>query len=253
MKTRRITLFALVLGGFACALASGLAEAQPALDVLTVTGGGEQPSTWSVSLQVLLFMTVLSVLPALLMTMTSFTRIIIVLAILRQGLGTQQTPSNSILVGIALILTGFIMAPVFAKVQETAIEPYLEQTITASEALETGMLPMREFMLEHTHQDDLMMFAGLAGQGDFASSDDVPLTLLLPAYLTSELKTAFYTGFVLLIPFLIIDLVVASVLMSVGMVMLSPLIISLPFKIMLFVLVDGWSIVMSVIAQSFAV
>lgn len=221
------------------------------LDLLTVAANPDQSQTWSISLQVLLFMTVLSVLPALLMTMTSFTRIVIVLAILRQGLGTQQTPSNSILVGIALILTAFVMQPVFVQIRAEAVQPYLDQTITADEALDKGVLPVREFMLDNTLETDLSLFAGLAGSKDFASRADVPLTLLMPAFLTSELKTAFFTGFVLLIPFLIIDLVVASVLMSVGMVMLSPQIISLPFKIMLFVLVDGWSLVMTVLARSY--
>jgi flagellar biosynthetic protein FliP len=221
------------------------------LDLLTVAANADQSQTWSISLQVLLFMTVLSVLPALLMTMTSFTRIVIVLAILRQGLGTQQTPSNSILVGVALILTAFVMSPVFVEVRAEAVQPYLDRTITAEEALDKGVLPIREFMLDNTLETDLSLFAGLASSNDFASRDEVPMTLLMPAFLTSELKTAFFTGFVLLIPFLIIDLVVASVLMSVGMVMLSPLIISLPFKIMLFVLVDGWSIVMTVVARSY--
>jgi flagellar biosynthetic protein FliP len=221
------------------------------LDLLTVAANADQSQTWSISLQVLLFMTVLSVLPALLMTMTSFTRIVIVLASLRQGLGTQQTPSNSILVGIALILTAFVMSPVFVQIRAEAVQPYLDQTITADEALDKGVLPVREFMLDNTLETDLSLFAGLAGSKDFASRADVPLTLLMPAFLTSELKTAFFTGFVLLIPFLIIDLVVASVLMSVGMVMLSPQIISLPFKIMLFVLVDGWSLVMTVLARSY--
>jgi len=221
------------------------------LDLLTVAANADQSQTWSISLQVLLFMTVLSVVPALLMTMTSFTRIVIVLAILRQGLGTQQTPSNSILVGIALILTAFVMSPVFVTIRAEAVQPYLDQTISADEALNKGVLPLREFMLDNTLETDLSLFAGLAGSKDFASRDDVPLTLLMPAFLTSELKTAFFTGFVLLIPFLIIDLVVASVLMSVGMVMLSPQIISLPFKIMLFVLVDGWSLVITVLARSY--
>jgi len=221
------------------------------LDLLTVAANADQSQTWSISLQVLLFMTVMSVLPALLMTMTSFTRIVIVLAILRQGLGTQQTPSNSILVGIALILTAFVMSPVFVEVRTAAVQPYLDQTISADEALDKGVLPIREFMLDNTLETDLSLFAGLAGSKDFASREDVPLNLLMPAFLTSELKTAFFTGFVLLIPFLIIDLVVASVLMSVGMVMLSPQIISLPFKIMLFVLVDGWSLVMTVLARSY--
>ena len=155
------------------------------LDLLTMTANADQTQTWSISLQVLLFMTVLSVLPALLMTMTSFTRIVIVLAILRQGLGTQQTPSNSILVGIALILTAFVMAPVFTEVRAEAVQPYLDQTITADEALDKGVLPVREFMLDNTLETDLSLFAGLAGSKDFASRADVPLTLLMPAFLTS--------------------------------------------------------------------
>ena len=227
-------------------------QAQPALELLTVTDGAEQSATWSVSMQVLLFMTVLSVLPALLMTMTSFTRVVIVLAILRQGLGTQQTPSNTILVGIALILTAFIMTPVLVEIHEEAVQPYVEETLSGPDALDAAIDPLRAFMLDHTREADLVMFAGLAGQDELEGPDEVPLTLLLPAFLTSELRTAFEIGFLLLIPFLIIDLVVASVLMSVGMVMLSPLIISLPFKIMLFVLVDGWSLVMTTVATSFA-
>ncbi len=248
MAKRHLRLAAI---GAGLALASGNVLAQPALDLLTVTDGANQTETWSVSLQVLFFMTIISVLPALLMTMTAFTRIVIVLAILRQGLGTQQTPSNSILIGIALILTGFIMTPVFQQVNTDAIQPYLEQTISATEALEAGMGPLREFMLYHTRTNDLELFASLGGVENFDSTDEVPFTLLLPAYVTSELKTAFFIGFCLLVPFLIIDLVVASVLMSVGMVMLSPLIISLPFKIMLFILVDGWALIMAVIANSF--
>jgi len=247
-RYRSAARIALALCGALCA---GSALAQPMLDLVTVTNASEQAQTWSVSLQVLLFMTVLSVVPALLMTMTSFTRIIIVLAILRQGLGTQQTPSNPILVGIALILTAFVMSPVFTEIRDSAVQPYIDQTLTAEQALDAGLVPLREFMLNHTLETDLVLFSELSGKAEFASREEVPLTLLMPAFLTSELKTAFFTGFVLLIPFLIIDLVVASVLMSVGMVMLSPLIISLPFKIMLFVLVDGWSIVMTVIARSF--
>lgn len=243
--------FLFALAGVALGCAALDASAQPALDLLTVSDAGEDGSTWSVSLQVLLFMTVISVLPALLMTMTSFTRIIIVLAILRQGLGTQQTPSNVILIGIALIMTGFIMAPVFQEVNEAAVQPYMAETISATEALDAAKEPFREFMLYHTRADDIALFASLADVEEFDSAAEVPFTLLLPAYVTSELKTAFIIGFCLLIPFLIIDLVVASVLMSVGMVMLSPLIISLPFKIMLFVFIDGWSLIMTVIASTF--
>ncbi len=226
-------------------------QAQAALELLTVSGGQEGAQTYSVSLQVLLFMTALSVIPALLITMTSFTRIIIVLAILRQGLGTQQTPSNQVLLGIALFLTMFIMAPVGDRVYQDAITPYVAEELAPMQALQAAIHPVREFMLAHTRETDLAMFASLGGHEPFADTQAVPFTLLLPAFVTSELKTAFQIGFLLLIPFLIIDLVVASVLMSMGMVMLSPLIISLPFKIMLFVLVDGWSLVMTTLAGSF--
>ncbi|TVQ44737.1 MAG: flagellar biosynthetic protein FliP [Gammaproteobacteria bacterium] len=231
-------------------VAPGAVAQQTGLQLLTVTGG-EAAQTYSVSLQVLLFMTALSVIPALLITTTAFTRIIIVLAILRQGLGTQQTPSNQVLLGIALFLTIFIMAPVGDRVYQDAITPYLAEELPPAEALAAAAEPVREFMLAHTRESDLAMFASLGGHGTFETPADVPLSILLPAFVTSELKTAFQIGFLLLVPFLIIDLVVASVLMSMGMVMLSPLIISLPFKIMLFVLVDGWSLVMTTLAGSF--
>jgi flagellar biosynthesis protein FliP len=232
------------------------AEAQSAMDFLTVSDADGGTQTYSVTLQVLLLMTALSVLPALLISMTSFTRLIIVLAILRQGLGTQQTPSNQIMIGIALFLTLFVMAPVAERIHADAITPYLESQLAPEEAIAAAAKPVREFMLAQTREADLGLFAGMrsaadADAADFASPDEVPFSLLLPAFVTSELKTAFQIGFLLLIPFLIIDLVVASVLMSMGMVMLSPLIISLPFKIMLFVLVDGWSLVMSTLVGSF--
>ena len=252
MIRRHTLLLLLLVLGPALGLVAYDVNAQPGLvDVLTVSETSDETETWSISLQVLLFMTVLSVLPALLMTMTSFTRIVIVLAILRQGLGTQQTPSNSILIGIALILTAYVMAPVAMEIETQAVRPYVEETISATEALQAGTEPLKNFMLNHTRESDLTLFADLAGRDAVDSPSEVPFTLLLPAYVTSELKAAFTIGFILLIPFLIIDLVVASVLMSVGMVMLSPLIISLPFKIMLFVLVDGWSLVMTVVAGSF--
>jgi len=232
--------------------AAGALAQTSGVESLTVQGTPDGGETWSVSLQVLVFMTALSLLPALLITMTSFTRILIVLAILRQGLGTQQTPSNQLLVGIALFLSFFVMAPVGERIYTEAVEPYLESTISAPSALEAAAAPLREFMLAHTREADLALFASLAGREPLDGSGEVvPFSLLLPAFVTSELKTAFQIGFLLLIPFLVIDLVVASVLMSMGMVMLSPLIISLPFKIMLFVLVDGWSLVMTTLAGSF--
>ncbi len=234
-------------------LPCGLALGAPGMAAVTVTpaaGGGE---TYTLSMQVLALMTALSLLPAALITMTSFTRIIIVLAILRQALGTAQTPSNQILVGLALFLSAFIMAPVFEDIYEAGVEPYLAEEIGPQQALEQGVQPLREFMLEQTRESDLGMFSdiGQFPQTDLASPETIPFTLLVPAYVTSELKTAFQIGFLMLIPFLVIDLVVASVLMSMGMMMLSPMIISLPFKIMLFVLVDGWALVMGTLATSF--
>ena len=185
--------------------------------------------------------------------MTSFTRIIIVLAILRQALGTAQTPSNQILIGLALFLSLFIMAPVFQQMYEDGIQPYMAEEIDAEHALAQAMEPLRGFMLEQTRESDLGMFADIGNytEEQTESPESLPFSLLVPAYLTSELKTAFQIGFIVLIPFLVIDLVVASVLMSMGMMMLSPMIISMPFKIMLFVLVDGWALIMGTLASSF--
>jgi flagellar biosynthetic protein FliP len=244
-----------VLAAAALLLASRGASAQTGIDLLTVTNGSGEAQSFSVSLQIFLLMTALSILPALLITMTSFTRIVIVLAILRQGLGTQQTPSNQVMIGLAFFLTLFVMMPVAEQVNEKAVAPYLADTLAPADALLEASHPLRTFMLAQTREADLALFASMSvPEGESASYEtpqDVPFPVLLPAFVTSELKTAFQIGFLLLIPFLIIDLVVASVLMSMGMVMLSPLIISLPFKIMLFVLVDGWSLVMSTLVGSF--
>lgn len=228
-----------------------MGSCQPDLHLLTVSpavGGGE---TYSVSIQVLAIMTVLSLLPAALIMMTSFTRIVVVLAILRQGLGTAQTPSSQILIGLALFLSFFIMAPVFQQAYTDGVRPYMDESLSSEQALPRALAPFKTFMLRQTRETDLEMFAHLAGSDRFESPEEVPLSLLLPSFVTSELKTAFQIGFLILIPFLVIDLVVASVLMSMGMVMLSPLIISLPFKIMLFVLVDGWALIMGTLASSF--
>ena len=227
--------------------------AAPGIDALTVTPGADGQQTYTLSIQVLLLMTALSMLPAALILMTSFTRIVIVLSILRQALGTAQTPSNQILLGLALFLTLFIMSPVLSEVYDSALGPYLADEISANAALDAAQVPMREFMLAQTRDDDIALFARISGQESFEREADVPFTLLMPAFATSELKTAFQIGFLLFIPFLVIDLVVASVLMSMGMMMLSPLIISLPFKIMLFVLVDGWALVLGTLATSFYV
>ncbi|WP_019613254.1 flagellar type III secretion system pore protein FliP [Psychromonas ossibalaenae] len=221
-----------------------------ALSAVTVTtnSGGDQE--YSVTLQVLAFMTALSFLPAMLILMTSFTRIVVVMSILRQATGLQQTPSNQVINGIALFLTFFIMAPVFDRVNETALQPYLNEEMTITQALEKGKKPMMEFMLAQTRLKDLETFLEIANiQVDTPA--EVPITVLIPAFVTSELKTAFQIGFMIFIPFLIIDLVVASILMAMGMMMLSPMIVSLPFKLMLFVLVDGWNLIMGSLANSF--
>jgi len=223
------------------------------MPAITLSTDAEGHQTYSVSLQILLLMSALSFIPAFVMMMTSFTRIIIVFAILRQALGLQQTPSSQILIGLALFLTLFIMAPVFDRVNQTALQPYLNEEMAPQQALEAASIPMRDFMLAQTRETDLELFVRLAKRTDLASPDDVPFHILVPAFVTSELKTAFQIGFMIFIPFLVIDLVVASVLMAMGMMMLSPLIISLPFKIMLFVLVDGWALIIGTLAASFAV
>jgi len=243
---KRILLLLLIL-------APAAAIAAPGIDALNVAPDGNGGQTYTLSIQVLLLMTALSLLPAGLMLMTSFTRIVIVLSILRQALGTAQTPSNQVLVGLALFLTFFIMSPVFTRVYNDALGPYFAEQLSAEQAFDKAKKPVREFMLAQTRDDDLALFARISGVDGFQRTDDVPFSLLMPAFATSELKTAFQIGFLLFLPFLVIDLVVASVLMSMGMMMLSPLIISLPFKIMLFVLVDGWSMVMGTLATSFYV
>lgn len=221
------------------------------IPLMTVTSSGAGAKTYSMSLQVLILMTFLSFLPAAFIMMTSFTRIIVVLAILRQGLGTTSTPSNQVLLGLALFLTFFVMSPVFTQAYNHAVKPYMNGKISEMKAIDRAEVPFKTFMLRQTRQADLALFAKIARHGKFKNPKSVPFTLLVPAFVTSELKTAFQIGFLLLIPFMIIDLVVASVLMSMGMVMLSPMIISLPFKLMLFVLVDGWGLIMGTLAGSF--
>ncbi len=229
------------------------AQAEQGFAAVHVDTAADGSQTWSVSLQVLALMTALSFLPALLMMMTSFTRIVIVLAILRQALGTMQTPSNQILIGLSLMLTFFIMVPVFDEVYDTAVQPYLNDELTPQEAIQRAAVPFRGFMLAQTREADLDLFAEISRSEPIADAESVPFSLLMPAFVTSELKTAFQIGFLILIPFLVIDLVIASLLMSMGMMMLSPMIISLPFKIMLFVLIDGWTLIMGTLAQSFFV
>lgn len=223
------------------------------LSALTVTTNADGSQSYSVTLQVLAIMTALSFIPAMVIMMTSFTRIIVVLAILRQAIGLQQTPSNQVLIGITLFLTFFIMAPVFKTINEQAVQPYLAESITPIQALDAAIVPIKAFMLHQTRVKDLDTFAQIAGLEVAEQPQDYPMTVVIPAFVTSELKTAFQIGFMLFIPFLIIDLVVASVLMAMGMMMLSPMIISLPFKLMMFVLVDGWMLVMGTLATSYGV
>ncbi len=229
------------------------ATADTGLTALSVTTAPDGSQTYSLSLQILALMTVMSMLPAAMMMMTSFTRIIIVLAILRQALGTVQTPTTQTLIGLALFLTVFIMMPVFSEAYRAGVAPYMDEEISLSDAVERGGAPFREFMLHQTRDSDINLFAQISGAGEIESRETLPFSLLMPAFVTSELKTAFQIGFLIFIPFLIIDLVVASVLMAMGMMMLSPLIVSLPFKIMLFVLVDGWALILGTLASSFVV
>lgn len=216
---------------------------------VTQGAGGEE---YNVKLQILLFMTLLSLLPTLLLMMTSFTRIIIVLAILRQALGLQQSPPNRVLIGIALILTLLIMRPVWQEIYEHAYKPYEAEQLSLDQGLARAEVPLRKFMLAQTRENDLEQMLRIGGETTRLPPDEVPFGILVPAFVLSELNTAFQIGFMLFLPFLVIDLVVASVLMSMGMMMLSPLIISLPFKLMVFVLVDGWALTMGTLSASFS-
>lgn len=231
--------------------ASSLAAA-PGIDALTMTTNANGSETYTLSIQVLMLMTMMTFLPAALLMMTCFTRIVIVLALLRQAIGTMSTPTNQIIIGLGLFLTFFIMAPVFDRVYDDAAKPYMDGEMEGDVALKLAQVPFKQFMMNQVRDSDLSLFVDLSGkQIDDTNLDTIPLTVLVPAYVTSELKTAFQIGFIIFIPFLIIDLVVASVLMAMGMMMLSPLIVSLPFKIMLFVLVDGWVLVIGTLASSF--
>ena len=223
-----------------------------ALDRAFGAMSGAQGPGLGLSLQLLLIMGLLTILPSLLLMMTSFTRILVVLSILRQALGLQQSPPNQVLVGLALFLSLFVMAPVLEQVNAQAIAPYSAGTINAEQAIAAGGQQFHSFMIRQTRQHDLAMFAEMAKAPKFASAQDVPFSILLPAFVTSELKTAFQIGFMLFLPFLVIDLVVSSVLMSLGMMMMSPTIVSLPFKLLLFVLVDGWALLMGSLAASFS-
>jgi len=232
-------------------LISPMIYADTGLPAVTVIPNSDGTQSYSITLQVLALMTALSFIPAVLIMMTSFTRIVIVLSILRQAMGLQQAPSNQVVIGLALFLSLFIMSPVLDKINTTAVQPYINEQVDAIKALELAQGPIREFMLSQTRDKDIATFLDIANYTNVATPEEAPMTVLIPAFITSELKTAFQIGFMLFIPFLVIDLVVASVLMAMGMMMLSPMIVSLPFKLMLFVLVDGWALVMGTLAKSF--
>jgi len=239
------------LGACMGTLVTFAAHAQAVLPAVAIRTAADGVQTYSLSLQILILMTVLTLLPAILLAMTAFTRIIIVLSILRQALGLATTPSNQVLTALALFMTFFVMSPAINEAYASGIKPYLDGQLAGEIAIDRTIRPLRKFMLAQTRETDLQLFSKLSGKPQFASAEDVPLSVLIPTFMTSELKTAFQIGFMIFIPFLVIDLVVATVLMSMGMMMLSPMLISLPFKIMLFVLVDGWTLLMGTLAASF--
>ena len=246
------TLRAGVLAVLIAAPSVALAQAAGGANLPLLIGQSAGGTSYSVPIQTLLFFTALSFLPAVLLLMTGFTRIVIVLSLLRQALGTQAAPPNQVIVGISLFLTFFVMSPTLDRVYEQAYAPFAANQIAFDEALKRGEVPMREFMLKQTRQSDVQLFAKLAKLPADVGSESVPLRVLVPAFVTSELKSAFQIGFMIFIPFLIIDMIVASVLMSLGMMMLSPVLVALPFKLMLFVLADGWNLLLGSLAASFA-
>ncbi|MDE1547408.1 flagellar type III secretion system pore protein FliP [Dechloromonas agitata] len=247
MIKRSITTLALLLpAGLAFAQATG---GLPAITSTPAAGGG---TTYSLTIQTLLLMTALTFIPAIVLMMTGFTRIIIVMSLLRHALGTQTTPPNQVLVGLTLFLTFFVMSPVLDRVYSEAYLPLAENKINVMEAAERAAIPMRGFMLKQTRESDLALFAGIAKIERIEKPEETPLRILVPAFVISELKTAFQIGFIIFIPFLVIDMVVASMLMSMGMMMMSPVMVALPFKLMLFVLVDGWHLVIGSLIQSFS-
>jgi flagellar biosynthetic protein FliP len=250
-RVGRVAVIAVVLivmgGGFALAQQPGIAIPSVGVEI----GQAETPQQVSTTLQLLFLLTVLSLAPAILVMVTSFTRIIVVLGLLRQALGTQQMPPNQVLIGLALFLTFFVMAPTYNQVNERALQPYLAKQVGHEEAFERALVPVREFMFKQTREKDLGLFVHLSDISPPRNPDDVPTHVLIPAFMISELKTAFQIGFIIFIPFLIIDMVIASALMSMGMLMLPPIFISLPFKIILFVLADGWFLVVGSIIRSF--
>lgn len=249
MRNKRWATFAAILLLSMLVHNHAFADPLPDISINIGNGDGDQPGTSALSL--LLLITVLSIAPAILVLMTSFTRIVIVLGFVRTSLGTQQMPPNQVLIGLAMFLTLFIMAPTFGQVNEVALQPYLKGEITQTEAFEQAAIPMKKFMFSHTREKDLLLFINYTKTEKPATYEDIPLTVLIPAYAISELKTAFQMGFMIFIPFLVIDMIVASTLMAMGMMMLPPIMISLPFKLLLFVLVDGWYLIVKSLLLSF--
>jgi flagellar biosynthetic protein FliP len=229
------------------------AQQLPALPSVTIgVGQGDTPQQVNVLLKILLLLTVLSLAPAIVVMMTSFTRLAVVFSLLRHALGTQQTPPNQVMIGLALLLTFFLMSPVYEKVNKDALQPYLGEEISQTEAIERALVPIREFMLKQTRKKDIALFLKVSKSAQPHNIDEIPTMVLIPSFVVSELKTAFQIGFLIYIPFLVIDMVVASVLLSMGMMMLPPFMISLPFKLMLFVLMDGWNLLVGSMVKSFA-
>ncbi|MET3106542.1 flagellar biosynthetic protein FliP [Oxalobacteraceae bacterium GrIS 2.11] len=250
-KNRNSLIRSLLIPATLLALCLFSQTAWSQVPVITSTPAANGGQNYVLSIQTLLILTSLSFLPAVLLMMTSFTRIVIVLSMLRQAIGTASSPPNQVIIGLSLFLTMFVMSPVIDKIYADAYQPFNDNKISFSEALERGSKPLKEFMMKQTRQADLALYVKLSRSPKLNGPEEVPLTVLIPAYITSELKTAFQISFAIFIPFLIIDMVVAIVLMSMGMMMMSPATISLPFKIMLFVLVDGWQLLMGSLAQSF--
>ena len=245
---RRAFLLLTLLGGL---LGSGVALAQANASLPLLIGSGSAGASYSVPIQTLLFFTALSFLPAVLLMMTGFTRIVIVLSLLRQAIGTQSAPPNQVVIGLSLFLTFFVMGPTLDRVYEDAYVPYTTNAISFEEAAAKAEAPMRQFMLKQTRQSDFALFARLARLDASVTAETAPIRVLVPAFVTSELKSAFQIGFMIFIPFLVIDMVVSSILMSLGMMMLSPVLVALPFKLMLFVLADGWNLLIGSLAASF--
>ena len=248
-----LLLFLLVAGMvfFSASSSYGAPVGLPNINLSIGGGAVDQPGQLSGLLQLMIMLTLLTLAPAILLMMTSFTRIVVVLSLIRNAMGTQQMPPNQVIIGLALFLTFFIMAPVWYKVNDEALQPYIEEQISGEQAFELGIVPIKEFMLKQTREKDLALFVKIAKEERPAKKEDVSLKTLIPAFVISELKTAFQIGFMIYLPFMIIDMVIASILLSMGMMMLPPIVMSLPFKLLLFVLVDGWYLIVGSLVQSF--